>query len=462
MSLYFPQAAATLRVLWEDFGQGTVAKLQEYYVLNVIPKRALVNINDYTQADTFELEIDYKQFPFDPRAIRSCGVTIHMEDMKKPYDGTEITRIKPSEDNARFVGFADEEGITFDDSSRVVRLEGRDLTSLLIDEKYRGGPVDLGRPLDVVLRQLLDQLQSTTPLALDNRVQGTLPTIAQFAPDFGAMATKKNVKKDETYWDVIQDLAARAGLIAYIELDKLVLSKPRVLYADQAITRMIYGKNLRRLEFKRKIGRLKNFNVIVRSLKVESKQVIDAKIPEDATESWSRATGIPNRRVQIQQLKADGTKDEPKDAPFLAFRVPNIGSKAQLTEIGQNIYEDLSRQQIEGSMETYEMEAIDSVGNCANLLELRNGSPVSVDIDQGDLEGLNRQKTVEERTRFLIDRCYDPKVASVLANTLGRFNMTFYTKAVKFTIDRETGFRLDLDFINFIETPTRSLNLGTR
>jgi hypothetical protein len=463
MSFYYPQAAMTLRVVWEDFGRDQVASLQQVYALPIVARRVTVNINDYTQADSFDCEIDYKQFPFDPRTIRACGVTISMQNMGKLFqDNNALNQIIPNENNTVFIGFADEEGIKLDEQSRVVRLEGRDFTALLIDEKYRGGPIDLNRTVDQILSQLLVELPSNlqAKLSLDNRVIGALPNLGQFAPDFNEMGTKKNTKRNESYWDVIQDLVSRAGLIAYIELDRLVISKPRVLYDKKQAKRFIYGKNLKTLEFKRKIGRMKNFNIVVRSLLVESKQVIEAVIPEESKDDWSLATGIPQKRIQIPNMNADGTPGEPKDAPFIAFRVSNIGSKDQLIEVAQKIYEEIGRQQIEGSFMTQEMETVDGQNRCFDILLLRNGTPVSIEIDQGDLKGLSKAGSTSEKVKFLTQRCYEPKVAQVLAESLGRFPMIFYTKSVKFTIDQENGFQIDVDFINFIETPTRGLGLG--
>jgi hypothetical protein len=384
-----------------------------------------------------------------------------MQDMGKLYSGNNaLNQIIANASNTMFIGFADEEGIRFDEESRVVRLEGRDFTSLLIDEKYREGPLELSRPLDAILTELLGQLKATTKIVLDNRVVGELPNLGQIAPDFNELGTKKNTKRNESYWDVIQDIVTRAGLIAYIELDRLVLSKPRVLYDAKQAKRMIYGKNLKNLEFKRKIGRMKNFNIVVRSLLVETKEVIETIIPEEGTDEWSKATGIPQKRVQIPQINADGSKGESKDAPFLSFRVANVNSKAHLTEVGQKVYEEIGRQQLEGTLMTQEMRAVDGRNVCFDLLKLRNGTPISVEIDQGDMRGLTRIKSTGDRVKFLVTRCYSPKVAQVLAETLGRFPMIFYTKSVKFTIDQETGFKMDIDFINFIETPTRGLGIG--
>lgn len=477
-SIYYPKAAATLRIIFEDFQQGSNAKLSKTYVVECRPKKVDVNINDYTQADTFNMELDYKSFPFDPRAIRALGVTIHMEDTNDV--------IKPTAANVVFQGFADEETITLDDDSRTVAFEGRDFTSCLIDAPFpKGSPIPLTTPLEQLLKDLVTAVPATVDLKVENRTEQELPTLAQFSPDFNSLSGQKNVRRDDTYWDVIQDLVGRAGLIAYIELDKLVISRPRVLYSRAQAIQFIYGKNLKKLEFKRKLGRQKNFNIKVVSLDIQSKQVIQALIPEEATEEWSQSIGVPRARIKIpkNQVKSFGkdtkktgvttatnagtpraTPDEQEDAPFLSFRIPKIKNKQQLVKIGEGIFEEIGRQQIDGSMETLEMRQFLDDGKSQrttfNLLKVRNGTPVGVEIVQTDMVAMSRIRSTEDRVRYLVSQGYPPNsavgIVEALAISVGKTPMVFYTKAARFSLS-DQGFNMNLEFVNFIELQNRLL-----
>lgn len=462
MSFYYPQASMILNVLWEDFGNDKDASLQKLYTLPIIARRVTVHRNDYTTADTFDAEIDYKNFPFDPRCIRACGVSIFIQDMKRVYNGdNSATLIKPSEQNVVFQGFVDEESIEFDEEKRTVRFEGRDFTALLIDAKYlENKPIPLTTPLDQVLTTLLGQLKATEQIKLDNRTGKTLPTLAEFAPDFGAMGAHKNVGKDDTYWEIIQDLVSRAGLIAFIELDKLVLTTPRVLYDKSNAKQFVYGHNVKTLKFKRKLGRHKGFNIVVRYMDLATKKVLQAKIPEEGTADWSAKTGIPTKRVQVPVVKPDGTLDTPKDAPFTSFLVSNIKSQEQLVEVGQKIFEEMSRQQIEGELETKEMDTKDKLGACFDLTKLMVATPIGIEIDAGDMKGMSRFTTPQERERFLRARWYEPTIARAMAKTMGKFTPVFYTKAATFTVDAETGFKLHVEFLNFIDLDNKGIDFG--
>lgn len=461
MSYFYPQSVMTLNVRWESFDSDTDAILLKTSKLQVLAKRSRVTINDYTKADTFDAELDFKNFPFDPRTIRALGVTVHMEDRRKVFKtNNDLDFLIPSRENTVFQGFADEENIDFDDTRRVVRFEGRDFTSLLIDAPYNGKALDKGKRLDVLIQDILDGIPSVSDnkIQIDVRIPGgaeALPILAKFAPDFSELGRNRSGKKKEFAWDVIQDLVSRAALIAYIELDKLVITKPRVLYSDSRPTEFIYGKNLKSLNFKRKLGRQKGINVVVRSLNPEKKDLLEAKIPEEATDEWSLSIGVKQERQKIQDIDAKG-EVKTKDAPFLSFNVSNVTNKAQLVEIGQGIFEEIGRQQLEGSLETKDMCSLQN-GVEINLLLLRNGSPVKVEIDQGDMEGLMRLSTVEARRQFLIQRCYKPSVAEALSRVLGKFKTRFYTRSVEYTMDQDQGFSMSLDFVNFIELGNRGL-----
>jgi len=470
VTYYHPQAVASLRILLEDNGASDPTLKQEYN-LNITPKSLRVTINDYTKADTFSMELDYKNFPFDPRTIRAVGVSIFIEDQKTLWDTNrqEFKIIEPKSDtpteasNAIFLGFADDDSIRFDEDDRTVTLEGRDFTALLIDEPYDDrGPISLTTNLENVIAGLLTRLPSTREIKVivDPKIDD-LPTLAQFYPDFNPLAGTRSKRKNETYWDIIQDLARRAGLIIYMELDKLKITKPNALYDPDELKQFVWGKNLRTLSFKRKLGRMKNFNVGVRSLNIEKKEVLEAIIPADASLSWSLTNGVPRKTVTITKLLPNGDKEE-KNAPVIMFRIPDIANKEALVAIGESLFEELGRQQIEGTLETNDMCTIEGdVGGSAlipnkrgvefDITKIRNATPIEISIDQDDISAISKLKSQAERRKYLLARCYEPLTAEVFSKTMGKFGTKFYTRAVDFKFDGTNGFSMSLDFINFIE-----------
>jgi len=479
MGVFYPQGIMTLRVALEDFNDKTNAKLAKLHVFSVVCKSLNVNLNSYREADTFDAEIDFKNFPFDPRAIRSVGVTIHIEDRKKLFKTDNSKNIiEPTAESTVFQGFADKDSISLSEDSRTVNLEGRDFTSLLIDREYLGEPVQLSKPLDQVLRALLDQIEETridgpnTGIVIDNQVVDSngdpvevLPTLAQLAGDLNSKAGTRNGRPRRTYWDMIQNIVADAGLISFISLDKLVISSPRTLYNKSKSKIFIFGENLKSLSFERKIGRQKGFNVRILALVTEKKEVLDVKIPEEASDTWLRDIGISRKRIQIPQIKTDGSQGEPKDAPFITFRLRNIASKNHLIIVGEKIFEEIGRQQIEGELETSEMIVCEVSDNKArpdffDSTKFRIGTPIELDINQGDLQGLpdlrnisNEQTRKNRIKKFLIRNCYSESVAAAFAESLSKYDTPFFTKEVSFSLNQDSGFSMRIGFINFIEIP---------
>ncbi len=464
MSNYYPQAVAALEIILEDFGAGSNAALQNAYEVLAQPRDVRVAINSYTEADTFEVKFDYRSFPFDPRSIRSCQISIHMEDVAQNQSGAVPGLLKPTTENVVLKGFVDDEQMQLDDSTRTVTFKGRDFTSVYLDTKWPGTILDLKAPVDKVLTSIISRLKQTGDIVVENRTGETrLPILGQFYPDYGQLSGKRNASRSETYWDVIQDVVSKAGLIAYIEVDKLVITKPRTLYDPAKAVRLIYGNNIKRLELSRRMGKQKGFNLVVRS--VIGKKVIAAYIPREST-----TLDIRGKDVTIPRQITTGAavnKNEPEAiAPFLSFSVANVRDKSHLIAIGEKIFEEIARQQLEGRLSTNEMLSRTvgtgrqgDRGELFDMLKLRNGSPLRVEIRHDDLEGILKEATPAARTAYLVQRGYSERVASIMAATLGKFDTPFYCRAVEFSLSAENGFSADVEFINFIETAGKGLGI---
>jgi len=456
MSLYYPQGAVILRVTWEDFGTGAAA-LQEVQDIPISCRSLTVERNDYSEADTFKATIDYKAFPFDPRCIRACGVTICMEDRKKVFNSdNSLNIIEPSADNTVFLGFADEGSINCDDDTRTVTLEGRDYTALLVDTKrVNSDPIPLSSPIEEIIQELISELKSTKDIEVVNRTgESPLPTPSKLGKDFNATTAVKNQKRRETYWDIIQDIVSRVGLVGFIELDKFIITKPQNIYEKKEIKQFIYGANVKNFSLSRKLGRSKNFNVKVRSLNLRYKRVEEAMIPEEATDE-KFVSNFGKMRITIPELDKNKNKvDPPKDADFFTFAVKDVNNKEQLIKIGESIYEEMSRQQIEGKLTTYEMEIPEEAGDGFNVIKfskIRNGTAIRMLLSQAELGELKSTSSKEDKKTFLLRRGYPAALAEAFADSLNRINTAFYVRAVTFKLDQDNGFSMDIEFINFID-----------
>jgi hypothetical protein len=461
MSTFYPQMVMVLSVLWEDYKRGSASKSQAgNYTIALVPESVSVKINDYRTADTFNCELDYKNFPFDPRSIRSIQVTVHVEDARRILDWPDAVQPKP--ETTIFAGFADETTIDLDEDNRKVSFSGRDLTSILIDTRWDGTLVDVQNvTLDVVIKRILGKLDATKGLKVSFRIRGKMPTLAQIpggygdpaaGPD-GELRNKRSARPNESYWDVIQDLITRAGLIGYIEIDTLVITDPNALYDRKDAKQFIYGRNLTSLQMKRKIGRVKDINLKLTSMNPRlAEPVITCHIPRDATPAFKKRMKVPDGDIMIERIRPDGTKEEkPEPAPFLAFNIPRAPSRQRLIEIGENIFEEMSRQQIEGQIKTGEMMGRNLQGVEFDLTKMRIGTPIDIKIDNSDLVGMREIDSETEREHYLRERGYTAEVAKYFAKTFTGFGSPFYTKGVEMAMGADDGFSLTIEYVNFIE-----------
>lgn len=480
MTVYYPQMGAILRVSWEDYGNKFNPLAQNVYTFAVKPRSASVDVNSYNQADTFEITLDYACFPFDPRMIRSVQISIHMEDqlslvgvssepteieIKEPQIGTSsavLSALGLSKDNAVFIGFVDEESISLDDSDRSITMKGRDFTALLIDSPWPGKLIDItAGSLDVILASILKQLPSAGDITLDNRTGlPTLPIISPSILDFGKLSGKQNAKKKQTYWDVIQQVIAQAALIGFIELDKLVLLKPKTLYSDTKRLGIFYGENVSSLNFHRKMGRQKGFNIRVESFSIEKRLKITADLPRESLTLPGAGEDVLIDKISTRGGTATKTQEP---APFMTFFVADVSLKTSLIAIGEKIYEEIGRQQLEGSFTTREM----CIGKGSSLKEfeaqlmtdLRPGDAISIEVRTPDSEALNKLATSTEKVAYLVRRGWQPNVAAAYADAFNRFDTVFYTRSLRLSMDADSGFEVTVDFVNFIGESERK-NLG--
>lgn len=459
MSIYYPQAAVSLRVIWEDFGSNSEV-LQNVSAMQVSCRNVVVERNDYTEADTFKAKIDYKSFPFDPRCMRSCGIAVYMEDRKTVFrQNNSLRLIEPSADNIIFQGFADQSGLEFDDTTRSVMIEGRDFTSLFIDTKrINTTPIPLSKPLDEIINDLIKEQEAAREIVIENRTGEKFPVLSKLAPDFNPFTSVKNQKRKETYWDIMQSILQRVGLIGFIEIDKFVITKPRNIYEKKDIKQFIYGGNVKNLKFERKLGRAKNYNVRLVSANLQKKTILEALVPKEAI-SEDFIADFGNTEITIPQLDKDGKKIEPpKVADYITFPVPNINNKEVLIGMAEDVYEEMSRQQIEGSLSTYEMEIPEEVESRTGFRtrpvlfsSMRTGTAIKIYLSQDELGEINSDSSWAQKRNFLIRRGYPLDVANAFAESLNRLNTALYVKSVKFELDQDSGFSMDIDFINFID-----------
>jgi hypothetical protein len=257
-----------------------------------------------------------------------------------------------------------------------------------------------------------------------------------------------------SYWDVIQELCDKLGLIAFMQGAKLIVTPPRNLSdaGRQGAPLLVWGYNLSSLEVDKHIGRLRAPNVEVACLKPGANQVLFGRYPDPP---------IPHTIVT-------GGPEEQKQINIHRYAMRGLQTKAQCARAAQRIYEEITSNEIAFKLGTRELKAFsaDQRGRAAasagaggtlggenvDLTQVRDGWPIAIDTDP-DLRDLLTGASQGERVNLLVQKGYKRNVAVALAahwDDLGRFESTYRVQTAKHEWDVKHGYKLEIDAINYL------------
>jgi len=447
VAVFYPGCRALLTVTFDGFGGGEQKPTIIGREGDLIPLSATVNLNGYKQADTFELTFDAKRLPIVPDLIRGGVVDLWLFD-------TQGAAFNPNrhltEENLEIVGAFGAADFTYDESGRVFRIEGTDLTGLLLKKKWDTSKrVPVGLPLDQIVQKLVDEVTTSgRTLTVRYRDGSALPTVASVSKQItsrkvtvqkpisgnGHSRTKKKagfpVATGKSYWDVIYDLCQAHGHIAYVQGYDVILAPIVVLTAEAEaqIPKVAYGRNLTSLKWHRQFGKDSTPEVVFRSYDKRTRKELVARWPRNYRGKPSGAGTLTQEQIEV--------------------RYDSVNELALLEEMAKNYYLDLARGESEVTVATRSLVDLDG----RDLLHLRAGQPVSIAFDAFNSEVL-QQLSEEERFQNLVDQGYDDVVAQLIASEftkIRQFTRPFYTKQATKRWGITDGISLEIEGINFV------------
>lgn len=284
------------------------------HILGRVPKRCSVEMPSTRQAATFDITLDFKELPIDPRTVRAIGIEIHMgtvpaADFAAGMTGVDASGVRRSVLQTRdpkgtptartlvMVGIGDEWEVEYGEDGAEISIKGRDLRGLYLDSPLtlrEINKLDLSRQLNEVIADLLFMHPSGERIEIvfnerewpNGRLPLALPENAVPRHRRGARGGRRGGFAtppgggEMTYWDAIVRLCFLVGAIPYFAGRELHL-RPALGYFEQrgngidpvtrtpfdpnrmrelpghpawAVRRMIYGNNLSALKFSRKFG----------------------------------------------------------------------------------------------------------------------------------------------------------------------------------------------------------------
>jgi hypothetical protein len=435
-AIYYPRCVVVLSCLFDDQvgGPGTPATFP------AIPLSVEVNRNSARKADTCRLELDYRDFPLDPRIVQDIIVEVHMEDVR---DGT--APLVPLRTNLRFIGRVDVPSTELGSNSQTVSMEARDYTGIWLDfrwpqtESVEG--VDfptLPTPPGITLQAVVELMKARVTPVL-GPVVFTDPKAAASDVYLRTGRTTFISEDDDTAWDVLSALCDLWGLVPVFELDVLTIRTPTEPSTRSAL--LIYGQNVESLKFSRNLKQNKRKQVLIKCWNPVLGVAIDAEWPLPTHPDYNLVSRLSEAKVPVQTVQR------------VQYHIEGNYTDIDLSQIAQRVYTELSQNQVEGELETREMRDL-IFGD--SLLGLANGDLLICKLGTEDLASI-ASMSAAQAIAFLADFAkpgrMNPAAALALVDAwtaAQALSIKFYITETTHRWDRDEGYQLTVRFRDFV------------
>lgn len=484
-------------------------------LMNRIPLGASVMLPGPRQAGTFQCEFNYRDLPIDPRLIRAVGVEVHLGSVpaddfargmagERDPDGRLLSIVKTRSElldpmtgqpdlnlqTLVLYGTADEWETDHGDGLSRVTIQGRDLRGIFLDAKVVGArvaKVNLEQGIDRVVADILGTLPSKFDLVFDvftDRNEWPNAEIPSPADRGGVTRLRQESKGGAagsqppggdkiTYWDLVTQYCNLVGGIPYFRGSALWIRPARSIYQtltdrrlptpfrggkprratgpegggapeeEIRVRRLVHGRHVKSLKIRRKFG-----GVVVPLVQCIS---IDDRVRGKQcllVEQWPPATSVAG------QLKTDGD--------VIRVPVPGIVDRDRLRSIAQDVYEEIGRGEVNGSVETDFLTSFGGDDQDPDLLGLRPTDPLEIVVDVENLASRSpiitelvrhESRTFQQEVDDLTAHIGDPVLARVLvASTRGKIVGqldVFRVTAARFDFTG-TAIRISAEFATYV------------
>lgn len=447
--VYYPRALVKFDALVEnnapeDPKDATVTPIG----FDVMPRRVEVVRNSARKADTCKIELDYQDFPIDPRIIRSMGVVVFLDSVEVPS-----APFVPTPLSVRFQGIVDEPEIRRGHSGDTVTLQCRDYTAAYLGHNWRHVATEVRKkgkivgwsidtPPGVTLGLLVEKIRlAVTPETGPTRFFDAVET-----QEVGLRTGKSKFMVDEnaTAWDVLVRLCDLFGHVPVWEIDPFAGAQLQVRSATAVVLSpprlMLYGENIEQLTFSRNLQRPEERRIKVVAWNPDLAQVFEATWPEIPPT-------VPN---------SSGPKGAVKVVDkVVQYSVAGNFTQEQVRELAQDVYAESRQHKLEGELVTREM-ADATFPQALSMLDLANSYLLELQLSPSFVSGIEGLSDLEAEALLSSPTQpfpLDPYVARALIRGRGAAaakSTTFYVVSAQHTWSRTRGYELTLKFRGFV------------
>lgn len=369
--------------------------------------------------------------------------------------------------NMRFAGIAHKVVRKMSESEAVVEIHFRDYTSLFLDMKPfpTAGLPKWGDTLQTIWERICDHVGYKDPTTnkIVSSVEALKPNLQFLIPELrgrsiGDIVNQRfhetsapTVKTGSDAWGVWQWICASMGLISYISGTQCIVTDTTEHYQQDRAPAFLWGENILEIE-ETADNTVSNKGVLIKSfdpLKWRSMEAVYPKPGDDrlkVTRSVANRSNKEHRDPSINEISKD----------YEEFNAFWIQEQDALDRYAQFIYEQRSRQQIDGKMKTSEMWLTNRGGERIDTLSLSAADPIVVGIHADDKDILEKFAGSKAGAHnYLVNiRGYAPDLADLIIANLDAFQTQspiFHTKTLEVTLTPDT-FEIEIGYQNLIVT----------
>jgi hypothetical protein len=455
MTIYRPNMLVQLDVPY----LGTAAErnrqeeAKDTIVVRVPAREFVIENNSFQHADSCKIVIDWKDTTLDTRMLDDAVITVFFDD------ADDFGRWKPTADNTVFIGhLRNPERILEEGQPGTLTLDCIDYTGLFLAAKPFGssGVPEYSDTLEGAWRRICSQTPGAKILA-DNLV--TLGTDVTLNTKLGsavasrfAQLSKVPTHPDTDAWAVWLQCVGMLGLISFIDQDVCVVTSSTNYYTERDPPLFIWGENLTRLSESRMNIDVKG-GVGMVSFDPLTGKTLEAFYPPIGDPRAQRKLTAAKKKKQVAVTELSQERD--KRHIFTMWGVTDPG---MLLTIAERVWHQISRQELQGKLETPHLRLKTARGRDFNLMNLKAGDDIRVKFADNLRDHILEQPSENARIAYLVERGYPVDTATLLAKNAAAFKAlgdTFYVDSVRksFTLDEDGGgdFKIEVTFINKIE-----------
>ncbi len=475
MSYYRPRhyATITVPVFEANSALAALAHGSDTVTIPLVIKTSRLVRNNHMHADELFLTCEWRDVGVDPRFLKSCTVDFFI------CDAGESGILLPSLANEEFTGVCT-------NVSRVARMDGgfevslqfHDYTSFFLAAKpfETDGIPDFGATLTDAWKLICDftgwKNQDGEIISSVERLRDRLefrggvdPTQAlgkkAVLPVVQKLGSISETTKDsKSAWDVWQYCCNILGLITFIEGDKCIVTTALEHFSTGEDIHlignpaMVWGQNI--AEFEEHVSSANNMKGIC----------LTSFDPIRGTVLESFYPGAESPLIHIKRSKAK-KKGSPaplelKTSDYTYFPYNFATTQDALDGASKRVWEEFSRQDMTGKIVTHEMSVNSPDGKAINLLKLKSGDPIRIEIERGVREKLSSDSDDSSKLRYLVnDLGYNEQIARLLvanADALDTLTSDFVTQTATINLS-DTAFSVEIAYCSYISAKGHTKDL---